>query len=202
MTVLAENIDRSLDARSLDVLFRQARSAKGFQPTPIAPSILQDLIELTSLAPTALNAQPLRVLFVNSDEARERLKPLLWPGNVEKAASAPVTAILARDLNFHEHLPRVFPQVPPQYLDNAKAAADPMSLQNATLQAGYFILAARALGLDVGPMGGFDSAGVDAEFFPDGSRKSILLVMLGYGDDSKLFPRNPRLDFAEIATII
>ena len=145
---------------------------------------------------------PLRMVFVTTPEGRERLRPLLSAGNVAKVESAPVTAILARDLNFHETLPRLFPHAPQQYYDRARDNAEPASLQNATLQAGYFILAARAHGLDAGPMGGFDNAGVDAEFFPDGTRKSILLVALGYGDDSKLFPRNPRLDFSEIASFV
>jgi 3-hydroxypropanoate dehydrogenase len=141
-------------------------------------------------------------VFVTTPEGRQRLKPLLSPGNVAKVESAPVTAILARDLNFHEQLPRLAPHAPQAVLERAREHADPMSLQNATLQAGYFILAARAHGLDAGPMGGFDNAGVDAEFFPDGTRKSILLVSLGYGDDGKLFPRNPRLDFSEIASFV
>jgi 3-hydroxypropanoate dehydrogenase len=202
MTALAEKSERSLDRRSLNVLFHEARSANGFLPVGVSNEVLERLIDLTQLAPTAMNAQPLRVTFVTTAEGRERLKPALMPGNVAKMESAPVTAILARDLEFHAHLPRVFPHAPPAYFEVAKTNADPMSLQNATLEAGYFILAARALGLDAGPMGGFDNAVVDAEFFPENTKKSILLVTLGYGDDSKLFPRNPRLRFDEVATII
>jgi 3-hydroxypropanoate dehydrogenase len=168
----------------------------------VPAELLQRIVESAKIAPTAMNSLPLRVVFVTTPEGRERLKPLLSPGNVAKVESALVTAILARDLNFHETLPRLAPQAPQAHLDMARDNADPMSLQNATLQAGYFILAARAHGLDAGPKGGFDNAGVDAEFFPDGTRKSILLVSLGYGDDSKLFPRNPRLDFGEIASFV
>jgi 3-hydroxypropanoate dehydrogenase len=192
-------IARALDERALHTLFHGARSANGFLPDPVAPELLDKLVELTALGPTAMNTIPLRVVFVTSEAGRDRLRPTLMPGNVAKADSAPVTAILARDLRFHEHFGRLFPHAP-QYAENAKRGAEPISLQNATLQAGYFILAARALGLDAGPMGGFDAAKVDAEFFPDGTRKSILLVTLGYGDDSKLFPRSPRLDVSEIAS--
>ena len=202
MTILAEKSTRALDERALSVLFHDARSANGYFPETVAPETLERLAELTELGPTAMNALPLRVVFVTSQEGRERLKPLLSPGNIAKVESAPVTAILARDLNFHEQLPRLFPHAPQPYFDAARDNAEAMSLQNATLQAGYFIIAARALGLDAGPMGGFDAAAVDREFFAEGTRKSILLVGLGYGDDSKLFPRNPRLNFAEIATIV
>jgi 3-hydroxypropanoate dehydrogenase len=202
MNALADKSHRALDRDALNALFHEARSANGFLPIPVGSEILQELVDATKMGPTAMNALPLRIVFVTSQAARERLKPLVMPGNVGKVESAPVTAILARDLYFYEELPKLFPHAPQQSLDHVKANAENMSLQNATLQAGYFILAARALGLDAGPMGGFDSNGVDAEFFPDGAHRSILLVTLGYGDDGKLFPRNPRLDFAEIASII
>jgi 3-hydroxypropanoate dehydrogenase len=198
----SEKASRVLDDRALDVLFHSARTANGFLNEPVSPETLERLVELSKLGPTAMNALPLRVVFVTSPEGRERLKPHLSPGNVAKVESAPVTAILARDLEFHQLLPRLFPHAPQQYFDAARDNAESMSLQNATLQAGFLILAARALGLDAGPMGGFNNAGVDAEFFADGTRKSILLVALGYGDDSKLFARNPRPAFSEIATTV
>ncbi len=200
MTATAEKTTRALDQRALDVLFHEARSANGFLPQPIPDGVLERIVDSAKVGPTALNALPLRIVFVKTAAGRDRLRPLLMPGNVAKTDSAPVTAILARDLNFHEQLPRLFPHAPQMFFDHARENAEPMSLQNALLQAGYFILAARAHGLDAGPMGGFDHAGVDGEFFRDGTRKSILLVTLGYGDDSKLFPRNPRLDFEEIAS--
>jgi 3-hydroxypropanoate dehydrogenase len=200
MTATIDKQTRALDQRALQTLFHEARSANGFLPEPVSPDVLEAIVDATKFAPTAMNALPLRIVFVTSQARRDRLRPLLMPGNVAKMDSAPVTAILARDLNFHEALPRLFPHAPQAYFDMARDSADPMSLQNATLQAGYFILAVRAHGLDAGPMGGFDKAGVDAEFFPDGTRKSILLVTLGYGDDSKLFPRNPRPEFEEIAS--
>jgi len=202
MSPVSEKNQRALDERSLNVLFHKARSANAFLPEPVPDGVLERLIGLTTLAPTSMNNQPLRVVFVTSAEARARLKPALFAGNVAKMESAPVTAILARDLEFHRQFPRVFPHAPQAYFDAAKENAEAVSLQNATMESGYFILAARALGLDAGPMGGFDNAAVDAEFFPDGKFKSILLVTLGYGDDSKLFPRNPRLDFSEVAAII
>ncbi len=192
--------ERRLDDSALDVLFHQARSANGFLPEPVSEGTLREIVEAAKMAPTAMNALPLRVIFVTTPKGRERLIPAVNPGNVAKVESAPVTAILARDLAFHEHLPRLFPHAPEAYYDGARTNAEYTSLQNATLQAGYFILAARAHGLDAGPMGGFDASKVDAEFFPNGTCKSILLVTLGYGDESKLFPRNPRLDFEEIAT--
>ena len=194
--------ERTLDPQAMNVLFHSARTANGFLPKPVSPGTLREIVEATKMAPTAMNSLPLRVVFVTTAEGRARLITALAPGNVQKVESAPVTAILARDLEFYKHLPRLFPHAPQAYFDAARANADASSLQNATLQAGYFILAARALGLDAGPMGGFDPAKVDAEFFPEGTSKSILLVSLGYGDDSKLFPRNPRLDYEEIATLV
>jgi 3-hydroxypropanoate dehydrogenase len=202
MTATIDKSNRALDERTLNTIFHDARTANGFLPEPVPAELLERIVDSAKMAPTAMNSLPLRMVFVTTPEGRERLRPLLSAGNVAKVESAPVTAILARDLNFHETLPRLFPHAPQQYYDRARDNAEPASLQNATLQAGYFILAARAHGLDAGPMGGFDNAGVDAEFFPDGTRKSILLVALGYGDDSKLFPRNPRLDFSEIASFV
>ncbi|HTU69566.1 MAG TPA: malonic semialdehyde reductase [Candidatus Baltobacteraceae bacterium] len=202
MTATINKQTRALDARALDVLFHDARSANRFGAEPVPAELLEAIVNSAEFGPTAMNALPLRIVFVTSQEGKERLRPLLSAGNVEKMLSAPVTAILARDLEFHEHLPRLFPHAPQAYFDAARNSADEMSLQNATLQAGYFIIAARAYGLDAGPMGGFDHDGVDREFFPDGTRKSMLLVTLGYGDDSKLFPRNPRLDFTEIASFV
>jgi 3-hydroxypropanoate dehydrogenase len=202
MTATIDKQNRGLDEASLNLLFHEARTANGYQPIPVPHDILEKIVDTMKMAPTAMNALPLRVTFVTSDAGKARLKPLLSPGNVAKVEAAPVTAILARDLEFHEDLPRLFPHAPQAYFDGAKAAADPMSSLNATLQAGYFILASRAFGLDAGPMGGFDNAGVDNEFFKDGKHKSIILVALGYGDDSKLFPRNPRLSFNEIAEFV
>lgn len=191
---------RTLDSESLETLFHGARTPNGFLPIPVGREVLEAIVDATKMAPTAMNALPLRVVFVESQAGKNRLVPALSPGNVAKVEAAPVTAILARDTEFHEHLPTLFPHAPHAYFDAARANAESMSTQNATLQAGYFILAARAHGLDAGPMGGFDAQAVDREFFADGRFKTILLVTLGYGDESKLFPRNPRLSFDEIAS--
>lgn len=195
-------MQRRLTPAALDVLFYRARSASVFRPDPVDRATLQEVVESMSMAPTGMNALPLRLVFITTEEGRKRLKPALLSGNVSKmeSVSAPVTAILARDLRFHEHLPRLFPQLPQTSLDAAKANADSMSLESATLQAAYFILAVRAHGLDAGPMGGFSKDAVDREFFSDGSKRSILLVALGYHDETKVMPRNPRLAFEEMAS--
>ena len=192
-------MSRALAPDALKTLYEGARTANAFLDEPVPHSLLEQLAQLSHAGPTAVNATPLRVVFIESPEAKARLLPALSPGNVEKTSNAPVTAILGHDLKFREKLPRLF-----AHMDLSAMLSDPstvksMAQYNAALQAGYFILAARALGLDAGPMGGFDKAAVDREFFPDGSVKSDLLVNLGYGDDSKLYPRNPRLDTHEIA---
>jgi 3-hydroxypropanoate dehydrogenase len=146
----------------------------------------------------------MRVIFLKSREARERLRPALSPGNVDKTMAAPVTAIVAHDLEFYEQLPKLMPHIDAKsWFSNAPAEKKAhVAFQNGTLQGAYLMLAARALGLDVGPMGGFDSARVDAEFFPDGKWKSNFLLNLGHGDPAKLFPRNPRLSFDEACKIV
>lgn len=184
----------------LALLFSDARTHNAWQDRPVADVTLKQIYDLARMAPTAANSQPLRVVFVKSAAAKEKLKPTLNPTNVDKTMSAPVTAILAYDTEYYDQMPKLFP-ARPEMGANIKGmgpeVSGAMGRVSATLQAGYFILAARALGLDCGPMGGFDAAKVDATFFPDGKWKSIVLVNLGYGDKEKLFPRNPRLDFAE-----
>ncbi len=199
---VAEKASRALDERALRTLFLEARTANGFHPTPVPHALLEQIVTLAELGPTAANALPLRVVFVESAEGKARLLPALHAGNVDKTAAAPVTAIVAADLQFYEHLPRLFPHndFRPMFAgeENAQRARE-FATMNATLQGAYLMLAARALGLDAGPMGGFDKAKVDAEFFPDGTLNSLWLVNIGYGDDTKLFDRNPRLTFEEIA---
>ena len=156
------------------------------------------------MGPTAANQQPLRVLFLRSKGAKERLKPALNPGNVDKTMAAPIVAITAYDVEFYEHLPFLMPHNPAVkgwFSGNAEFAAR-SAAQNGTLQVAYLILALRSLGLDAGPMGGFDAAKVDAEFFPDGKVKSNVLINIGYGDDGKLFPRSPRFAFEQMAEIL
>ena len=193
--------DGRLDAGALDRLFRGARTHNGWLDRPVPHDLLEEAVELAKLGPTAVNASPFRVIFVETAEGKARLKPTLSPGNVEKTMAAPVTAIVAHDLAFHDHLPRLFPHmdVRPMFADNA-AVAEATASQNGTLQLAYLILALRAVGLDTGPMGGFDKDKVDAEFFAGTTIRSNLLVNIGYGDHSKLFPRSPRLDFHEIAS--
>jgi 3-hydroxypropanoate dehydrogenase len=197
---------RAIDERALATLFTEARTANGFIDEPVPKELLERIFTLAMLGPTSANMQPLRVVFVESPEAKALLMETLSPGNVEKTKSAPVTAIFAADTKFHEHQPRIAPMMGAVVERFAKPEnyelAVSFATMNATLQGAYFMLAARALGLDVGPMAGFDKEKVDAAFFPDGRFKSIWLTNLGYGDDSKLFPRNPRLTFEEAAKIV
>jgi 3-hydroxypropanoate dehydrogenase len=182
----------------LDLLFLGARTHSAWLDRPVDDATLHRLWELTRMPPTSANSNPLRVVFVKSAAAKERLRPTLAPGNVDKTMTAPVTAIVAYDLEFAAKMGELFPARPEMGAGLAKmpeAARDRWVLLNGSLQAGYFILAARALGLDAGPMGGFDNAKVDAEFLAGTSWRSNILVNLGYGDASKLFPRNPRLAF-------
>lgn len=190
-------------AETLDLLFNGARTHNAWLDRPVDDATLRRIYELTRMAPTGGNSQPLRVVFVKSAAAKERLLPAVSPGNVDKTRTAPVTAIIAHDVAFHEKLPELFPAYD---MRSVIAALPPearlqMAFQGSSLQGGYLILAARALGLDCGPMGGFDRAKVDAEFFPDGAWRSNFLVNLGHGDPEKLYPRNPRLDFDEACRI-
>ena len=188
----------------LQQIFGEARTHNGWLSEPVDDATLRSLYEALRLGPTAANSVPARIVFVKSPEAKERLRPCLAPLNVEKAMGAPATAIIAYDTRFHEKMPKLFPARPT--MGEALSAMPPEQrdfflLQNASLQAGYLILAARALGLDCGPMAGFDRDKIDAAFFADLPWKSILLVNLGHGDPTKLYPRNPRLDFDEACRI-
>ena len=189
-----------LDDAALATLFTEARSANGFLDRQVDPALLERIVEFAHLAPTAINATPLRVVFITTADGKERLRPALSPGNVGKTMQAPVTAILAHDTRFYEHLPKLFPHRDMSHIGNDAQSAAEMARYNATLQAGYFIVAARSLGLDAGPMGGFDKEAVNREFFSDGRFKADLLVNLGYGDEQALFPRNPRLRFEDVAS--
>jgi 3-hydroxypropanoate dehydrogenase len=189
----------AVDSTSADLIFREARTAYRFTDEPIAPERLELLADLMRFPPTAMNVQPLRVLFVASDEAKDRLLPHLAEGNRAKSASAPVVAILAADTDFHETLSRVAPHIRGAREMFADAdSREETARFNATLQAGYFILAARAAGLDAGPMGGFDRAGLDREFFGDGPERTLLVVNLGHVADGGHFPRSPRLERDEV----
>ena len=192
-----------LDNRALDQLFRAARTHNGWRPIEVPDSLLEEAVELAKMGPTSANASPVRIVFVRSPEAKSRLKGALMAGNVDKTMSAPVTAILGYDTQFYEQLPRLFPHADAKawFVAN-EAFANDTAYKNGTLQVAYFIMALRALGLDTGPMSGFDNAAVDAAFFPGGQVKSNVLINIGYGDAEKLFPRSPRLAFGEIATTV
>lgn len=188
----------------LKQLFLDARTHNTWQDRPVTLEILQDVYTLMRLGPTSANCAPLRILFLTSKEAKERLKPHLAPGNVEKTMLASVTALLAYDLNFYEHLPYLFPFAEAKpWFEGKPAFAEETAFRNSSLQGGYFILAARACGLDCGPMSGFSAEAVDKEFFPDGRFKSNFLCNLAYGDPSGLpGPRAPRLSFDEACKIL
>ncbi|MEZ4399204.1 MAG: malonic semialdehyde reductase [Kofleriaceae bacterium] len=189
---------------ALAQLFLAARTHNAWQARAVDDAVLQRVYELARMAPTAANSQPLRVVFVKSPEAKARLRPALDAGNVDKTMAAPVTAIVAFDTAFHEHMGTLFPHAPAVGAAMAgmpEAARTTFLYRNGSLQGAYLMLAARALGLDCGPMSGFDAAKVDAAFFADGRWRSNFLCNLGYGDDAKLFPRSPRLGFADACRI-
>lgn len=200
---LSFTVGHPVSGAALDQIFREARTLTAWLPKAVPHDLLRQAVQLALLAPTSANSSPARFVFVTSPEAKARLKPALAPGNVDKTMAAPATAIIAWDTEFYEHLPRLFPQADMKqyFVGNAKHAEE-SAFRNGSLQGAYFILAARALGLDCGPMSGFDPAKVNAEFFPDGKWKANFLCNVGYGDRSKLHPRNPRLSFDEAARIL
>jgi 3-hydroxypropanoate dehydrogenase len=189
-----------LDEAAQDLLFRQARTANSFSDEPVEDDVLKAIYELVKWGPTSMNQQPLRVVLVRTSEARERLLPYLEEFNRPKSAAAPVIAILAVDLDFHEELPKLFPHFP-QAKDVVFADADLREWsgsQNAWLQIGYFIMGVRAAGLNAGPMIGFDSEGVNKEFFGDGKHKALLLCNIGKPGENPWYPRLPRLEYEEV----
>lgn len=195
---------KSLDDTALRQILLDARTHNGWTAEPVDDAVLRRLYELARMGPTAMNCQPVRLVFVRSLDAKERLRPALAAGNAEKTMAAPVTAIVAFDTRFYDEMAKLAPHAPDAGRRIGRMEADGqrrMALLSATLQGGYIILAARALGLDCGPMGGFDAGKVDTEFFPDGRWKSIFLLNLGHGDAAKLHPRAPRLDFDEACRI-
>lgn len=198
-----ETRGQALPNAALDQLFREARTYTAWLPKPVAPETLRELYDLAKLGPTSANSTPGRFVFVTTREGKERLKPALNEGNVGKTMAAPVTAIVASDLEFYEQMPRLFPQTDvKQYFVGNRPLVEEHVLRNGSLEGGYLILAARALGLDCGPMSGFDAAKVNAEFFPDGKWQANFLINLGYGDPSHLHPRNPRLTWDEAVRVV
>ncbi len=189
---------------SLNLIFREARTHTVWLDQPVDDALLRQVYDLARMGPTSANMCPLRIVFVKSREAKERLKPALDPGNVAKTMSAPVTAILGMDVHFYEKLPFLFPHADAKawFKDLPENVLEYMALRNSSLQGAYFMLAARALGLDCGPMSGFNNARVDAEFFAGTTIKSNFLCNLGHGDKTKLYPRSPRLRFEEACQIV
>jgi 3-hydroxypropanoate dehydrogenase len=193
-----------LDDAALDLILRTARTQNGWLDTPVTDAELRAVHDLMRLGPTSANSCPARIVFLRTPAARARLLPALSPGNVDKTRAAPVTAIIGYDTRFFELLPKLFPHRPEMkdaYSDNPRHA-EVTAFRNGTLQGAYFMIAARAIGLDVGGMSGFDNAKVDAEFFPDGRVKSNFLCNLGHGDPAKVLPKLPRLDFDEACTLL
>ena len=208
-----------LNSDACNVLFREARTHGAWLDRPVEDELLQQLYDLMKWGPTSANCCPVRILFLRTRAAKERLRPALQPGNVEKTMKAPVTALIAHDSKFYELLPRLFPAMPAMkemFVQSAELASS-TAARNGSLQGAYFILAARSLGLDCGPMSGFDNAKVDREFFPApapwtgandggfiaaGPVKSNFLCNLGYGDATKLYPRGPRLEFGEACQLL
>jgi 3-hydroxypropanoate dehydrogenase len=191
-----------IDAGAAAILFEDARTHQAWTARPVPDDLLAELYDRLRWAPTSINSNPGRFVFVKSPEAKQRLVAHLMPMNVEKTLAAPVCAIVARDIRLHDLMPQLFPGCPvKEGLEANPALADATATRNATLQGAYLILAARSLGLDCGPMSGFNQATLDADFFPDGRWKSDFLINIGYGVNEKLWPRNPRLEFGQACRI-
>src|ERR1700746_1169978 len=197
-------MSKQLSDEGLNLLFRDARTHSHWLDMPVDDSLLAQVYDLAKMGPTSANMCPMRVVFVKSKAAKEKLKPALDAGNVDKTMAAPVTAIIAMDIHFYEKLPKLFPHADAKawFKDLPANVLETIALRNSSLQGAYFMLAARSLGLDCGPMSGFDNAKVDAAFFAGTSVKSNFLCSLGYGDASKLHPRSPRLTFEEACKVI
>jgi 3-hydroxypropanoate dehydrogenase len=188
---------------ALDQILREARTHWVWRPDPVSVELLKEVYDLARMGPTSANSSPARFVFLTTPEAKARLVPALAPTNVEKTKTAPVNVIVAGDTEFYEKLPQLFParDMRSIFAGNAALIEETM-MRNGSLQGAYFILAARALGLDCGPMSGFDKNKVNQEFFPDGKWKANFLCNVGHGDPSKLFPRNPRFEFEEACRVL
>ena len=194
---------KRISDESLNQLFREARTHWVWRPEPVPIELLKQVYDLARFGPTSANSSPARFVFLTTPQAKERLRPALSPSNVEKTMTSPVTVIVAFDMEFHEKLPQLFPARDMRSIFAGNAAhLQETAFRNGTLQGAYLIMAARAIGLDCGPMSGFDQQKVNAEFFPDGKWKANFLCNLGYGDPGKLFPRNPRLSFDEACRVL
>jgi 3-hydroxypropanoate dehydrogenase len=196
-------MSKVLSDEGLGLIFREARTHNGWLDEPVDDALLKQVYDLAKMGPTSANMCPMRIVFVKSREAKERLKPALDPGNVDKTMKAPVTAIIGMDIHFYEELPKLFPHADAKswFKDLPDNILEYLALRNSSLQGAYFMLAARSLGLDCGPMSGFNNQKVDEAFFA-GKVKSNFLCNLGHGDASKLYPRCPRLYFDEACRLV
>ena len=196
-------ISQSLEQSALSQLFIDARTHNSWQDKPVTDEQIKDLYELLKFAPTSVNCNPARFLFIKSPQAKERLLACVTPGNLEKTRAAPVTAIIGMDLDFYEQLPKLFPHVDAKsWFVGKDAYIESTAFRNSALQGAYLTIAVRALGLDCGAMSGFDADKVNAEFFPDGRVKVNFLLNIGYGNNASLMPRQPRPSFAEVCRIL
>ena len=186
------------------VIFSNARTYNDWQRKGVSNKILNELYDLMKFGPTSANCSPSRIIFIKSPEAKERLKPFIIESNLEKTMTAPVTAIIAFDIDFHKHLPKLFPHDldAQNWFNYSQEVAYTNAFRNSSIQGGYFIIAARMLGLDCGPMSGFDQNGLDKEFFPNSNIKSNFLCNIGYGDPTNIFKRSPRFEFDEVCEIL
>lgn len=197
------NITEPLSQQALDTLFFEARTYNAWQDKDVSDELLHKLHDLAKMGPTSANCCPMRVIFVKSKEAKEKLKPCLMEGNQEKTMSAPVCAIIGMDMEFYEKLPHLFPHTDAKsWFVGKEQFIESTAFRNSSLQGGYFIMAARALGLDCGPMSGFNQKKVNETFFADTNIKANFLCNIGYGSEEDLFPRSPRLDFDEANKIL
>lgn len=192
-----------LDDRALDLLFREARTHSHWKAGDVSDTTLKALFDLLKMGPTSANCEPARLVFVKSKEAKEKLRPHLDEGNVEKTMAAPVTALIGMDMKFYEHMGKLFPHAPDArgWFEGKPDVIKSTAFRNSTLQGAYLILAARSLGLDCGPMSGFNADGVKKAFFEGQDVEVNFICNLGHGDDSKLFPRSPRFSFDEVCKI-
>jgi 3-hydroxypropanoate dehydrogenase len=200
--ILSKAQNKALDQVALNTLFSNARTHNGWANTPVEDAMLHEIWKLVRMAPTSANCAPARIVFVKSQAAKEQLKPLLMDGNVDKTMAAPVTAIIGHDMEFYEKLPQLFPHTDARawFVGNDELIAE-TAFRNGTLQGAYLMMAARSLGLDCGPMSGFDNAKVDETFFAGTKVKSNFLCNIGYGTQDDLFPRSPRFEFDEACRI-
>ena len=197
-------MSNSLNDAALDQLFRTARSHNGWQDREVTDAQLLQIYDLMKWGPTSANSCPARLVFIRSDEAKQKLKGCLNEGNVKKSMTAPVVALIGMDMEFYDKLPKLFPHNPDaiNWFAGKPEKIRENAFRNSSLQGAYFMLAVRSLGLDAGPMSGFNYAKMDETFFPDGKVRSNFICAIGYGDESRLYPRGPRLDFEEACKII